>query len=195
VVRFVWALLLCITLHVGAQPDSARLPADSLSHAPLIRSDSLAAAVKMAALDKILQGQPSTTARIESTYQPPSLGRLALKMMVGLGVVLFLIYVLYRLARRARGMDVKSGDAPTRLMQVLETSFVGPNQRLVMVRVGANRILVVGSTPEQVHTLADIQGEEALNMLEQSQTHPISPAQFSETVNHLLRRFRKDAQS
>jgi flagellar biogenesis protein FliO len=203
VLRLLWVGVLLAVLQVGAQPpaavDSTVLSSSSMAvvAAPLVatpaaRADSLDAAVKMAALQKLLQGQgaaPVSTVR----YQPPSVGRLILRMLLGLVVVLVLIYALYRMARRARGMDVRPGEAPSRALQILETSFVGPNQKVVLMRVGAERVLVVGSASTQVQTLADIQGEEARTILELQRAQPlVTPAQFSETVNQLLRRFRKD---
>lgn len=196
--RLLWVGVLLAVLQVGAQPsaavDSTVLSSSSMAvvATPAARADSLDAAVKMASLQRLLQGQgvaPVSTVR----YQPPSIGRLVLRMLLGLAVVLVLIYALYRMARRARGMDVCPGEAPSRTLQILETSFVGPNQKVVLMRVGAERVLVVGSASTQVQTLADIQGEEARTILELQRVQPlVTPAQFSETVNQLLRRFRKD---
>lgn len=200
--RYIWTAILLAVLQVGAQSsavaDSMPVSSSSVEKAanvvatPAARSDSMAAAFKVAALSKILQGESPRQPAVPVNYQPPSIGKLFLRMFLGLVVVLGLIYALYRVARKARGMDVNAGQAPLRSLQVLETSFLGPNQKVVLMRLGADRVLVVGSTPDQMHTLADLQGEDALKILNQQRQQPITPAQFSETVNHLLRRFRKD---
>jgi len=181
---------------VGASSSSAMVVAPAPVATPASRADSLEAAMKMQALGKVLANQGTVSTADVPRYQPPSIGKLLIRMVLGLSLVLGLIYLLYRMARRARGMDVREGELPLRSMQILETSYVGPNQKIVLVRVGVGRVLVVGSTPSQVHTLADLQGDEAKLILEQQRFSPaVSPAQFSETVNHLLRRFRKDGAS
>lgn len=198
-------LLLCLFGTIGAAepvavPDSVPPVADSarVRNEPLqptfaAKSDSLEAAMKLAALNKVLNSQGAADPMVSTNYTPPSLGKLALRMALGLVVVLGLMYFLYRTARKARGMDVKPGDLPSRSLQVLETAFVGPNQKVVLLRLGNNKVLVVGSTPGQVTALAEVQGPEALEMIgQQRQNSVITPAQFSDTVNHLLRRFRKD---
>lgn len=201
-------LLLCLFGIIGATepevvPDSVQSVVDStpVRSVPLqptfaAKSDSLEAAMKVAALNKVLNSQGANDPMVATKYTPPSLGKLALRMALGLVVVLGLMYFLYRTARKARGMDVKPGELPTRSLQVLESAFVGPNQKVVLLRLGTERVLVVGSTPSQVTALAEVQGPEALEMIgQQRQTSVITPAQFSETVNHLLRRFRKDGGS
>lgn len=191
-------ILFILCVQAGAQApaslvsDSLRSPAAERPVSEAQRSDSLDAAFKMEALQKVLLERNDPPALEASRYQPPHLGKLALRMALGLGVVLILIYVLFRMARKARGMEVRPGEAPLRNLQVLETVFVGSNQKVVMLRVGAQKVMVVGATPERVSPLCEIQGEEALALMASHQRQVITPAQFSETVNHLLRRFRKD---
>jgi len=202
VYRYIWTAILLAVLQVGAQSSAVvdSIPVSSSSvekvvnavaTTPAARSDSMAAAFKVAALSKILQGEAARQPAVPVNYQPPSIGKLFFRMFLGLMVVLGLIYALYRVARKARGMDVTAGQAPLRSLQVLETSFLGPNQKVVLMRLGTDRVLVVGSTPDQMRTLVELQGEEAMKILNQQRQQPITPAQFSETVNHLLRRFRK----
>lgn len=202
-----WVLLaLCFSVWAGAQAPVAAVPsqssssqavAQSSSAKPLesslaAREDSLAAEFKVQALGKVLKGQGRPEALSSASYTPPSLGKLFLRMVLGLAVVLGLIFVLYRMARKAKGLDQPPGEAPRRSLQVLESTHVGPNQKVVLVRVGADRVLVVGTAHEEVRTLADLQGAEAQAILEVQRAQPVTPAQFSETVNQMLRRFRKE---
>jgi len=52
--------------------------------------------------------------------------------------------------------------------------------------------LVVGASQENMRTLSEIQGEEAKQILETYDANPVTAAQFSATVDHLLRRFKKE---
>jgi len=121
----------------------------------------------------------------------PDFAGIALRFGFSLLVVLGLIYVLYRLARKVRRMDLPPSEGGKSL-QLLENYYVGPHQKVFLMRVGENRVVLVGSTQDSLNTLLQIEGDEAKSMLTNAKAATVTPAQFSETVNQMLSRFRKD---
>lgn len=81
---------------------------------------------------------------------------LAWKLMVVLGVAYAALYAL-------RGLMVRQGGLPGRkgALRVLESTTLAPNRSIHLVRV-AGKVIVVGSTPEQVTALAEIDDPEEL---------------------------------
>ncbi|GHV14886.1 hypothetical protein AGMMS49938_11830 [Fibrobacterales bacterium] len=164
---------------------------DTLSAAA--KSDSIAAEYKIEALKKALAGVPENPVPMNAAdYQPPDLGKVAVRMAVGLGVILILLYVLYILAKKIRGVESPNSTQTNSAVQLLDSKFLGGGQKVFLIRAGAERILVVGSSADGLRTLSEIQGEEAKYILETYNSRPITPAQFSATVDHLLRRFKKE---
>lgn len=121
----------------------------------------------------------------------PDFAGIALRFGFSLLVVLGLIWVLYRLARKVRRMDLPPSEGG-KAVQMLESYYVGPQQKVLLMRVGENRVVLVGATQESLHTLLQIEGDEAKSLLQNAQAAVVTPAQFSETVNQMLSRFRKD---
>lgn len=102
-------------------------------------------------------------------YQDPEqrretpLGRVLVDLVVKLGIVLAIAYgSLYIL----RGVMARQGMAPGRQrhLRVLESASLGPNRSVHVVRVG-EKVMVVGSTPEQVTMLAEVDDVETLRQL------------------------------
>jgi len=77
-------------------------------------------------------------------------------------------------------------------LQMLENYYLGSQQKVILMRVGENRVILVGVTQESMQTLSVIEGEEAKTMLANANAALVTPAQFSETVSQMLSRFRKD---
>jgi flagellar biogenesis protein FliO len=170
--------------------DTASVFSDTLSAAA--KSDSVAAAYKIEALKQALGGdsyQPTTPV---ASYQPPDFGNIAIRMTIGLGVILILLYVLYILAKKVRKVESPLVNSGQSAVQLLDTKFLGSGRYIFLIKAGTERILIVGASAENMRTLSEIQGEEAKNLLEVYGSKPVNAAQFSATVDHLLRRFRRE---
>jgi len=163
---------------------------DSLSAAA--KTDSIAAAYKMEALKQALGGDYRPIAPIADNYQPPDLSKVAIRMSIGLLVILILLYVLYILAKKIRKVESPTANDNQSAIQLLDSKFLGAGKNILLIKAGTERILVVGTTSENMRTLSEIQGEEARYILEMYQAKPVNSAQFSATVDHLLRRFKRE---
>jgi flagellar biogenesis protein FliO len=194
-IRFV-CLFLALALPVFAESTAVTAPVRSAE----AEQDSVAAAYKMEALSRALgvsgetgADSASGTPALTNPYQAPQLGKVAVRMAVGLGVVLVLLYVLYRMARKVKGLEHADGQGnSTNSIQVLETRLLGGGQKIVLVRVGPSAVLALGSTANELRTLAEIQGPDAAAILESHRAQVVTASQFSDTVDHLLRRFKRD---
>ncbi|MDR2555298.1 MAG: flagellar biosynthetic protein FliO [Fibromonadaceae bacterium] len=163
---------------------------DTLSAAA--KSDSAAAAYKIEALKQALGGDSYQPVAPIANYQPPDFGGVAIRMTIGLGVILILLYVLYILARKIRNVESPLASSGQSAVQLLDSKFLGSGRHLFLIKAGAERVLIVGASSENMRTLSEIQGEEAKNILEVYGSKSVSAAQFSATVDHLLRRFRRE---
>jgi len=185
-------LLMAVQTVSFAQTDTAQSEQkDTLSAAA--KSDSAAAAYKIEALRQALGGdsyQPAPP--ITDNFQPPDFGRVAVRMAVGLGVILVLLYAIYILIRKARNIESVSASSGQSVVKLLDSKFFGGGKSMMLVKVGVERILVVGSYTDGMRTLSEIHGEEARRILEMYDAKPVTAAQFSATVDHLLRRFKKE---
>lgn len=122
----------------------------------------------------------------------PDLAAITFRLGISLVVVVGLIFVLYRIARKVRKMDLPPSQGG-KAIQLLESYHVGNQQKILLMRVGENRVILIGVTPENMSNLAQFEGDDAKTMLPTySNTVGVTPAQFSETVNQMLSRFRKD---
>jgi flagellar biogenesis protein FliO len=169
--------------------DSVSVSPDTLSVAA--KNDSMAAAYKMEALKQALVGDSYQPAA-PINYQPPDFGSVAIRMTIGLIVILVLLYVLYVLAKKVRKVESVSNNSGQSIVKLLDSKFLGSGKSVLLIRVGAERILVVGSYPDGMRTLSEISGEEARFILETYDSKPVNAAQFSATVDHLLRKFRRE---
>ncbi|MCL2282718.1 MAG: flagellar biosynthetic protein FliO [Fibromonadales bacterium] len=161
---------------------------DTLSAAA--KNDSLIAAQKFEATKQTLgtdyQPVPLTS------YQPPDIGKVVSRMAIGLGVILVLLYVLYYLTKKIRKVESPGANNNQSVIQLLDSKFLGAGKNIFLIKAGLERILVVGASQEGMRTLTEIQGEEAKLLLETYNSKPVTAAQFSATVDHLLRRFKKE---
>jgi len=181
-------ILLIITAIAFAQ-DTTSVSKDTLSAAA--KNDSAAAAYKIEALKQALGGDYKPAAPI-ANYQPPDFGGVAIRMTIGLGVILILLYVLYVLAKKIRKVESPLVNSGQSAVQLLDSKFLGSGRYLFLIKAGTERVLIVGASSENMRTLSEIQGEEAKNILEVYGSKPVNAAQFSATVDHLLRRFRRE---
>ncbi|MCL2208382.1 MAG: flagellar biosynthetic protein FliO [Fibromonadales bacterium] len=163
---------------------------DTLSAAA--KNDSAIAALKFEAMKQALGGEYRPAAPITDNYQPPDIGNVAIRMAAGLGVIMVLLYVLYILARKVRKVESPSANDNQSIIQLLDSKFLGAGRTIFLIKAGAERVLVVGATTDNMRTLSEIQGDEAKFILETYGSKPVTAAQFSATVDHLLRRFKKE---
>jgi len=179
-------MVLLFILLIGVQAN-----ADTLSAAA--KNDSAAAAYKIEALKQALGGEAyQPPPPITDNYQPPDFENVAIRMAVGLGIILVLLYVLYILTKKIRKVESPSSNSGRSVVQLLDSKFLGAGKNVLLLKVGAERVLVIGSTSENMRTLSEIQGEEARYILEVYESKPVTSAQFSATVDHLLRRFKRE---
>jgi len=186
-------LLILIIGGVGVQAyaqDTINNSKDSLSAAA--KADSIAAEYKMEALKQALGGDYRPVAPVADNYQPPDLSKVAIRMTIGLLVILILLYVLYILAKKIRNVESPAANNNQSAIQLLDSKFLGAGKNIFLIKAGAERVLVVGAASENMRTLSEIQGEEARYILEMYQAKPVNSAQFSATVDHLLRRFKRE---
>jgi flagellar biogenesis protein FliO len=169
--------------------DSVFVSGDTLSAAA--KSDSAAAAYKIEALKQALGGD-SYQPTIPITYEPPNFWNVTIRMAIGLGIILILLYVLYVLAKKIRRVENPLANSDKSVIQLLDSKFLGAGRHIFLIKAGMERVLVVGASSENMRTLSEIQGEEAKNILEVYGSKPVTAAQFSATVDHLLRRFRRE---
>jgi len=167
----------------------AQVTQDTLSAAA--KNDSAIAAQKFEAMKQALGGD-YRPAPIADNYQPPSIGKVAVRMAIGLGVILFLLYILYYLTKKLRHVESPSANNKQSVIQLLDSKFLGASRTIFLIKAGSERVLVVGASQENMRTLSEIQGEEAKQILETYDANPVTAAQFSATVDHLLRRFKKE---
>jgi len=184
-------LILLITVQTSVfSQDSVSVFSDTLSAAA--KADSSRAASKFEAMKQALGEDYQPQAIAADNYQPPDLGGVAIRMTVGLGVILILLYVLYILVRKIRKVENPLASSGESAVQLLDSKFLGAGRYIFLIRAGTERVLVVGASSENMRTLSEIQGEEAKNILETYGSKPVTAAQFSATVDHLLRRFRRE---
>ncbi len=147
---------------------------------------------KIENLNLILDGSRAA-AQVQATTPagPPDFIGIALRLAISLIIVLALIYALYYLARKVRKMDLPPS-AGGKALQLLESYHLGQHQKVVLMRVGESKVILLGATPDSMRTLAIMEGDEAKTLLQNAQAAIVTPAQFSQTVNQMLSRFRKD---
>lgn len=183
-------LLMLLALGTGIAFSQDSIYKDTLSEAA--KTDSIAAAYKMEALKQALGGDYRPVAPIADNYQPPDLSKIATRMTIGLGVILILLYVLYILAKKIRKVESPVANNSQSAIQLLDSKFLGAGKNIFLIKAGAERVLVIGAAAENMRTLSEIQGEEARYILEMYQSKPVNSAQFSATVDHLLRKFKRE---
>jgi flagellar biogenesis protein FliO len=191
-IKIILKILIIMLAVVQAVFAQDTIPASSDTLSAVAKNDSAAAAYKLEALKQALGGDSYQPAAPIANYQPPDFGNVAIRMAVGLGVILILLYVLYILAKKVRKVESPLVGSGQSVVQLLDSKFLGSGRHIFLIKVGMERVLIVGASAENMRTLSEIQGEEAKNILEIYGSKPVTAAQFSATVDHLLRRFRRE---
>lgn len=83
----------------------------------------------------------------------PDLTLATLKMVISLGVVLAIIWGLYRIAKK--NLPMSQGSVKGKMIRVLESQYLGMKKTITMVEI-PGAILVLGVSPDKVNLLTQI---------------------------------------
>jgi flagellar biogenesis protein FliO len=184
-------LILALFLPGSAQTaDNSAPPAPAPMVAP-VPPPSPELAKKIQDLNFELDHNKASASNAAQTSSTPNFFSILVRLSISLAAVLLLIWALYRLARKVRRMDMPPSEGG-KALQLLENYYVGPNQKIMLMRVGESKVLLLGATQNSIQTLNQIDGEEARQIMANANASMVTSAQFSETVNQMLSRFRKD---
>lgn len=92
----------------------------------------------------------------------PDLATAAIKMMFSLGVVLLIVWGLYRLAKGKLPTHTMGGK--TKHIQVVASQYIGVKKSVTMVKIPGS-ILVLGVGTDNVNLLTQINDPEILNSI------------------------------
>jgi flagellar biogenesis protein FliO len=146
---------------------------------------------KFRKLQKEMQSNPaaaaSSGAQAPAANDGKSVGGLALQILFGLAFVLLLAVVSIRVLKRLQGRLLTRSGPSGDLLEVLETCHLGPQQKVVAVRMH-DEIVVLGVSKEGIRLLTALkQPAEEIRQARQGG----NPAAFSDNLNKLLERFKK----
>jgi flagellar biogenesis protein FliO len=113
----------------------------------------------------------------------PDLATAAIKMMFSLGVVLLIVWGLYRLAKGKLPSPAIGGK--TKHIQLVDTQYLGVKKSVAMVKIPGS-ILVLGVGAENVNLLSQINDPDILNTISVNpKKQPISG--FRDQLNRLTK--------
>jgi flagellar biogenesis protein FliO len=92
----------------------------------------------------------------------PDLTMAAIKMIMALGVVLLMVWGLYRLARGK--LAVPAGGGRQKLIRIVESQYVGVKKSIAMVQIPGS-LLVLGVGTDSVNLLTQIDDPEILGRI------------------------------
>lgn len=95
----------------------------------------------------------------------PDLTSAAIKMMLSLGVVLFIVWGLYRLAKTKLPIHPMGGRH--KFIQIIDSRYVGVKKSVAMVQVPGS-VLVLGIGSDNVNLLTQINDPEVLKDIKTS---------------------------
>jgi flagellar protein FliO/FliZ len=120
----------------------------------------------------------------------PDLTVAALKMVLSLGLVLGVLWLAYRWARRSLPAGVTG--ARGRLIRVLGSQYLGVKKSIAVVQVPGT-ILVLGIGSEQINLLTQIDDPELLTSLSSaSEREGKGAVSFKEQLQRMLRRMQSN---
>lgn len=97
-----------------------------------------------------------------------------------LRVVVALILILPLTVWVTRTYSRKAAGGPGHVLRVIDSVSLGPNKNISLVEVG-DRLLVVGSTPQQVRLLSELTEKDVVNRLKM-QAEGTSASAFSKIL-------------
>lgn len=92
----------------------------------------------------------------------PDLTTAAFKMVGSLGVVLFIVWALYRVAKTKLPISPMGGKA--NFIQLIDNQYVGVKKSIALVQIPGS-VLVVGVGSDNVNLLAQIDDPELVNTI------------------------------
>lgn len=131
----------------------------------VIRTDQ-ATAVKAdgsAAVTTAQEDQTGTTTGLKTDGFYSSAAPSLFKLISALVIVIACIYAGVYLLKRLMGKKY-SGNRQSNLLEVLETTYIGPKKTISLVRV-ADRAVLVGTSENQISPLAELDAEETARIL------------------------------
>ncbi|MBF0431613.1 MAG: flagellar biosynthetic protein FliO [Fibrobacteria bacterium] len=126
----------------------------------------------------------------KSSAEKTSLTKTAVQMVFGLAFIIVLIVVSMRLLKRfQKAAFLKSPVKNNSMLEVLETCYLGKDQKVIVMRMENTRT-VVSATPNGIHILKELEGEVIV---------PATPLRkqggnikdFSSNLNSFLTQFKK----
>lgn len=111
----------------------------------------------------------------------PDLTTAAFKMVMALGVVLLIVWGLYRLAKGR--LNVQATGRRKKFINIVESQYVGVKKSVTMVQVPGS-ILVLGIGTDSVNLLTQIDDQEVIRGI-QSESSDHRPASFKEHLQRL----------
>lgn len=116
--------------------------------------------------------------------ESPDLTLAALKMLISLGVVLAIIWVLYRLGKKNLAMGPSGGKA--KMMRVLESQYLGLKKNITMVKV-PGAVLVLGISADRVNLLSRIDDPAMVEGIVAGSENQRSALNFKDHLQRLTR--------
>lgn len=114
----------------------------------------------------------------------PDLTLATVKMVIALGVVLAVIWGLYRIARRSLPMAQAGGKG--KMIQVLESQYLGVKKNITLVQV-PGEVLVLGVGPDRVNLLTRIDNPEIIKSIADASASQRSFGSFKDHLQRLTR--------
>jgi flagellar biogenesis protein FliO len=118
----------------------------------------------------------------------PDLTTAAFKMVGSLGVVLFIVWVLYRVAKTKIPIGPMGGKA--KFIQVIDSQYVGVKKSIALVQIPGS-VLVVGVGADHVNLLTHIDNPELLNTLKTA-SQKQRALNFKEQLHRLTKTRQQD---
>lgn len=87
------------------------------------------------------------------------------QVAAALAVIVAVVYGLGLLAKRMQGLAT-GGTKHNKLIKVVESAYLGPKERLVMVEVGEERFLLA-INPQSISKVGEFNGNQFAALLEQ----------------------------
>jgi len=146
-------------------------------------------------LDNVIRSLPANGAGPELLQQTEevSVSALVIKTVFGLLFIVVLIVVLVYLMKKLQGGKFNRLTQGTDI-EILEVAPLGQHQKIVSVKI-QSKIMVLGVTQQTINTLTTLEGEDAQRYLMSATQTGITSGQFSQTVNQLLSKFKREPSS
>jgi len=122
----------------------------------------------------------------------PDLTLATLKMVISLGIVLAIIWGLYRLAKKS--LPMAQANSKGKMMHVLESQYLGVKRSITMVQI-PGAILVVGVSPDKVNLLTRIDDPAVIKSIAAGADSHRSVLSFKDQLHRLTRSRKSGAQT